>query len=197
MTPGFDFGANTLVLRENNTRILFEDTSTSPGTFPFKDWRLTANDQANGGDNYFSIDNITDAIVGLKVKDSGTLVVPTPNAQLGIGTDSPQQSIHAKSGNTPSIRLEQDVSGGNPAQVWDIIGNESNMAIRDFTNANLLPFRILSNSPTNSMIITSLGVGIGQFPSEKLDVDGNLRVRENAMIQGTSTANKFEKLGFK
>lgn len=76
ITPGFDFGANTLVLRENNTRILFEDTSTSPATFPFKDWRLTANDQANGGDNYFSIDNITDALVGLKVKDSGTLSKP-------------------------------------------------------------------------------------------------------------------------
>ena len=50
MTAGFDFGVNTLVLRENNTRILFEDTSTS-GTFPFKYWRLTANDEANGGDN--------------------------------------------------------------------------------------------------------------------------------------------------
>jgi hypothetical protein len=158
MTAGFNFGYNTFVMRENNTRILFEDTSTS-GTFPFKDWRLTANDEANGGDNYFSIDNITDALVGLKVKDSGTLVVPTPNAQLGIGTDSPQLSIHAKFNNTPAIRLEQDVSAGYAAQVWDIIGNETNMAIRDFTNSSLIPFKIKPNSPTNSLVITSLGVG--------------------------------------
>jgi hypothetical protein len=195
MAPGFDFGFNTLVLRENNTRILFEDTSAS-GTFPSKDWRLTANDETNGGDNYFSIDNITDALVGLKVKDDGTLLVPTPNAKLGIGTDSPQLSIHAKFNNTPAIRLEQDVSGGYPAQVWDIIGNESNMAIRDFTNASLIPFKIKPNSPTNSLVINSLGVGIGtDLPSEKLDVNGNLKVRENAMIQGTSTANSFVKIG--
>ena len=195
MTPGFEFGANTLVLRENNTRILFEDTSTS-GTFPSKDWRLTANDDANGGDNYFSIDNITDAIVGLKVKDSGTLVVPTPNAQLGIGTDSPQLSIHAKFNNTPAIRLEQDVSGGNSAQVWDIIGNESNMAIRDYTNASLLPLKIKPNSPTNSLVIASLGVGIGTpHPSAKLDVNGSLKVGENALIQGSLKANSFVKIG--
>jgi hypothetical protein len=115
---------------------------------------------------------------------------------LGIGTDSPQLSIHAKFNNTPAIRLEQDVSGGNSAQVWDIIGNESNMAIRDYTNASLLPLKIKPNSPTNSLVIASLGVGIGTpHPSAKLDVNGSLKVGENALIQGSLKANSFVKIG--
>src|SRR2546421_6722769 len=48
------FNFDTLRLKENNTRIKFEDTSTSAG-FPSNDWQLTANDSASGGANKFSI----------------------------------------------------------------------------------------------------------------------------------------------
>src|SRR5690606_3825600 len=55
---GFDcvnnenFGFDTIRLKENNTRIKFEDTST--GTYPSNDWQLTANDSTSGGLNRFS-----------------------------------------------------------------------------------------------------------------------------------------------
>src|ERR1700682_283443 len=52
------FGFDTLRLKENNTRIKFEDTSTSTG-FPTHDWQLTANDSASGGAEKFSIADIT------------------------------------------------------------------------------------------------------------------------------------------
>src|SRR5205085_5224679 len=42
------FGFDTIRLKENNTRIKFDDTSTGAG-FPNHDWQLTANDSANGG----------------------------------------------------------------------------------------------------------------------------------------------------
>ena len=51
------FGFDTIRLKENNTRIKFEDTST--GAFPSTDWQLTANDSASGGANKFSIEDIT------------------------------------------------------------------------------------------------------------------------------------------
>lgn len=176
LTSGFDFGANTIVLRENNTRILFEDSSTPGGTFPSTDWRLTANDQANGGENYFSIDNVTDTLVGIKVKVNGTLAIPTPGAQLGIGTDNPALSIHAKSGNTPSIRLEQDVSGGYSSEIWDIIANEVTFAVR---NSSRLPFKISPDALSNSLVVTSTGVGVGtQNPLADLHVNGSLLARQ-------------------
>src|SRR6056297_3915026 len=55
---GESFGFDTIRMKENNTRIKFDDTSNS-GSFPNNDWQLTANDSANGGANKFSIDNTT------------------------------------------------------------------------------------------------------------------------------------------
>src|ERR1700709_1525377 len=52
------FGFDTIRLKENNTRIKFDDTSTLGG-FAANDWQLTANDSAVGGLNKFSIENTT------------------------------------------------------------------------------------------------------------------------------------------
>src|SRR5712672_1172746 len=68
---GEAFGFDTIRLKENNTRIKFDDTSTSPG-FPNNDWQLTANDSASGGLNKFSIENTTVATVPF------TIVGPAP-----------------------------------------------------------------------------------------------------------------------
>src|ERR1044072_7004740 len=57
---GESFGFDTLRLKENNTRIKFEDTSTSAG-FPNNKWQITANDSASGGANYLAFDDITNA----------------------------------------------------------------------------------------------------------------------------------------
>jgi len=48
------FGFDTLRFRENNTRIRFDDTSTSAG-FPSNDWGLQANETASGGANRFML----------------------------------------------------------------------------------------------------------------------------------------------
>ena len=57
---GFDcvnnesFGFDTIILKENNLRIFFNDTSTGAG-FPANDWRLVANDSGSGGANFLAI----------------------------------------------------------------------------------------------------------------------------------------------
>ncbi len=48
------FGVNTLILKENNTRILLDDTSSEPG-FASQDWWLIANESVNGGSNFFAV----------------------------------------------------------------------------------------------------------------------------------------------
>ena len=57
---GFDciegevFGFCTEILKENNTRFFFNDTSTS-AMFPKNDWEIVANDTNDGGASYFGI----------------------------------------------------------------------------------------------------------------------------------------------
>src|SRR5437868_3547540 len=74
---GEAFGFDTIRLKENNTRIKFDDTSTSPG-FPNNDWQLTANDSASGGLNKFSVENTTVGTVPF------TVVGPAPTNSLFI-----------------------------------------------------------------------------------------------------------------
>jgi len=167
------FGFDTLRLKENNTRIKFDDTSTSAG-FAANDWQLTANDSASGGLNKFSVEDVT----GSKVPF--TLLAGAPNnsffmssiGDIGMGTSTPALDLHINRSDTPAIRFEQNNSGGFAAQTWDVAGNEANFFVRDVTGGSRLPFRIRPGAPTSSIDISATGnVGIGTAsPSQALDV---------------------------
>lgn len=179
---GFDcvnnesFGFDTIRLKENNTRIKFEDTST--GTFPSNDWQLTANDSASGGQNKFSIEDITGARVPFTVEAGATTnsVYVDSTGRIGFRTSTPVLDLHVATSNTPAIRLEQNSSGGFTAQTWDIAGNEANFFVRDVTGGSRLPFRIRPGAPTSSIDISADGdIGIGTAsPSSKLDIDSGV-----------------------
>ena len=114
---GESFGFDTIRLKENNTRIKFDDTSTGAG-FPNNDWQLTANDSASGGLNKFSIENTTVATVPF------TIVGPAPtnslfvdsSGRLGIKTAVPGLNIHIATGDTPAQRFEQTAASGFTAR---------------------------------------------------------------------------------
>ena len=181
---GESFAFDTLRLKENNLRIRFTDTSSS-SAFPTNDWQLTANDSANGGSNYFAIEDIDGATVPFRV-DAGarTNALRISSRGIGIGTN-PTLDIHAKSGNSPSLRLEQDGSSGFSSQAWDVGGNESNFFVRDVTNSSSLPLRISAGAPTASLFIAADGdVGLGMTnPVADLDVrdlGANVAIISNA-----------------
>ncbi|HXU37124.1 MAG TPA: cell division protein ZapB [Blastocatellia bacterium] len=157
------FGFDTIRLKENNTRIKFDDTSTSAG-FPANDWQLTANDSASGGANKFSIEDITGAKVPFTITAgaaTNSLFVDS-TGRVGLRTSTPVLDLHINTSNTPAHRLEQNNSGGFTAQTWDIAGNEANFFVRDVTGGSKLPFRIRPGAPTSSIDINSSGmVGIG------------------------------------
>ena len=157
------FGFDTIRLTEDNTRIKFDDASTSAG-FPANDWQLTANDSSSGGSNYFSIDDVTGAKTPFKV----TAGAPTnsffmdSSGRIGLKTATPILDLHINTNNTPAFRLEQNSSGGFTAQTWDIAGNEANFFVRDVTGGSRLPLRIRPGAPTSSIDIAANGnVGIG------------------------------------
>jgi len=169
------FGFDTIRLKENNTRIKFDDTSTSAG-FPANDWQLTANDSASGGASKFSIEDIS----GQKVPFTVTAGAPTNSVfvdstgRLGLRTATPVLDLHINTSNTPAIRQEQNNSGGFTAQTWDIGGNEANWFVRDVTGGSRLPLRIRPGAPTSSIDIAANGfVGVGTAsPDQNLDVRG-------------------------
>jgi hypothetical protein len=157
------FGFTTIKLKENNTRILFEDTSASTG-FATHDWQLTANDSASGGAEKFSIEDITAATVPFTVTGSAPTnsVFVASNGKVGFRTASPLLDLHIATTDTPAIRLEQTNAGGFTAQTWDVAGNEANFFVRDLTGGSRLPFRIRPGAPTSSIDVAASGnVGVG------------------------------------
>lgn len=174
---GESFGFDTIRLKENNTRIKFEDTSV--GSFPTNDWQLTANDSASGGASKFSIEDITGSKVPFTIRGGAATnsIFVDSTGRLGLRTSTPVLDIHAATSNTPAMRLEQNNSGGFTAQTWDIGANEANFFVRDVTSGSRLPFRIRPGAPTSSVDISSTGeVGIGTAsPNTALEVNGVIR----------------------
>ena len=187
------FGFDTIRLKENNTRIKFDDTSVSAG-FPANDWQLTANDSASGGSSKFSIEDIT----GAKVPFTVTAGAPTNSifvdstGRLGLRTSTPVLDIHARTGNTPALRLDQSNASGFTAQTWDVGGNEANFFVRDVTGGSRLPFRIRPGAPTSSVDISADGnVGIGTgSPGFHLHVQGS--GIQTSAIESTSNGNNAQ-----
>src|SRR5437868_293352 len=185
------FGFDTMRLKENNTRIKFDDTSTSAG-FPNNDWQLTANDSASGGANKFSIDDVTNS------KTPFTLTAGAPtnslfvdsSGRLGLGTSTPVLDIHKVKGDTPAIRLEQNATSGFTAQTWDVAGNEANFFVRDVTGGSRLPLRIRPGAPTSSIDIAASGnVGVGTAsPNSNLHILGSSDATTLLRVQNSTVA---------
>ena len=178
---GESFGFHTIRLKENNTRIGFDDTSV--GAFPANDWQLTANENVSGGLNKFSIEDLTGAKIPFTVVAGArnNALFINSSGKIGLGTPNPILDEHIVSSNTPSIRLEQDTSEGWTGHTWDIAGNEANFFIRDVTEGSKLPFRIRPGAPTSSIDIQA---------------DGTIKI-VNAIVPNSDIRLKknFEKIG--
>jgi hypothetical protein len=185
------FGFDTIRLKENNTRIKFDDTSTTSGC-PANDWQLTAND-ACGGASKFSIEDITGSKVPFTITGGASTnsIFVDSTGRVGFRTSTPVLDLHVNTSNTPALRLEQNNSGGFTAQTWDVAGNEANFFVRDVTGGSRLPFRIRPGAPTSSVDISASGlVGIGTAsPSQKLHVLEAADVNTVAFVQNANVTS--------
>ncbi len=185
---GESFGFDTLRLKENNLRIKAQDTS-STASFPSADWQITFNDSTNGGQNKFSIDNITDpggrTPLTIEAGAPSHALYVDDGGRIGFGTSTPTVELHVIDGNTPTLRLEQDGSQGFSQQTYDVAANEANFFIRDATNGSTLPFRIRPGAPTSAIDVAASGdVGIGtSSPSADLHVlNGDAKVTADGAV---------------
>ena len=176
---GENFGFDTIRVKENNTRIQFDDTSTSAG-FATNNWQIRANSSGSGGGSFLAFVDQG----GTGNSESGTIVFEvdagapanslrvSSGGNVGIGTATPVLDMHANTTDTPAIRLEQNNSGGFTAQTWDIGANEANFFVRDVTSGSRLSLRIRPGAPTSSLDIAASGnVGLGTAsPNARLDI---------------------------
>jgi len=190
---GESFGFDTIRIKENNLRIRAVDTS-STSSFPTNDWQITFNDSANGGANKFSIDDIDGGRTPFTLEagaPSHSLYVDD-GGRLGLGTSTPVVDVHVKSGNTPTLRLEQDGSSGFTPQTWDVAGNEAGFFIRDATNGSLLSLRIETSAPASSVHIDNTGnVGMGtSSPEAELHIRRTDASSTRLLLENTNAADQ-------
>jgi hypothetical protein len=168
------FGFDTVRIKENNLRLHFDDTTVTAG-FPANDWRIYANDSGTGGSDYFGIEDATAGRFVFRVfagARADALIVDS-QGDLGLGTTTPATDIDVKTGNTPTLRLQQDGSSGFTAQSWDIAGNEAGFFVRDVTNGSTLPFRIIPGAASSTLVIDDdgdIGMSAGTNPQAPLHV---------------------------
>jgi hypothetical protein len=130
-----NFGFDTIRLKENNTRIQFDDTSAAG--FPTNHWQIRANSSVGGGASFLAF--VDQGAAGNS--ETGTIVFEVdagaPANSLKVSstgrTATPVLDLHIATGDTPAHRLEQTAASGFTAQTWDLAGNEANFFVRDVT----------------------------------------------------------------
>jgi len=153
------YGNDIIRLKSANNRIHVDDTSNSG--FPDRDWRIVFNDTTgtSSANEYFGIEDATSGNMLLRLiggARDNALVIDS-GGDLGLGTIAPSRDIHVKTGDSPTIRLDQDGSGTFAAQSWDIGGNEQSFFVRDNTVTGGQPFRIKPGAPSGSIFIDPEG----------------------------------------
>ena len=192
---GFDcvnnenFGFDTIRMKENNTRIQFDDTSSSAG-FATNNWQIRANDSTSGGASFLGIvdqgatgtSDVGTIVLAVDAGASANSIRVASNSKVGFRTATPVLDMHANTTDTPAIRLEQNNTGGFTAQTWDVAGNEANFFVRDVTSGSRLPFRIRPGAPTSSLDISAdgdIGIATGS-PNLRLEVLGTAGLPVNS-----------------
>ncbi|MGB1307787.1 MAG: hypothetical protein ACPG6B_02675 [Oceanihabitans sp.] len=176
---GQDFGFDSLVLKENNLRILFDDSDNPAGTMPANDWQIEINDNTNGGESHFSINDITNTTrpfsIAAGAPDNAFFIAS--NGNVGVGTNVPSAALEVV-GNVKAQSFIGDGSG-----LTGIVGGTGGIAnvddtvIAADTNTDNTGEIAFQTQNTTKMIITNAGdVGIGtNAPSEKLEVVGSAK----------------------
>lgn len=180
MTSTDTFGYEAVKIKQYNTWIKFEDSSTGLG-YASNDWQITVNESTYNGANKFAIDDLTGGNTPFTIlagAPDNSLFVDA-YGEVGIGTATPARPLHIREFDSPVIRLD-NAGGTYGEQVWDIHGGGT-FGITDVTNSSSSPFVINGGAPEYSFTIRNNGnIGFGTlFPIYPLHF---IRSGQNAVV---------------
>ena len=172
---GEAFGFDTLVLKENNLRIFFDDTSAT-GAFPANDWRIVINDSANGGRSFFAIEDATAGQTLFRI----CAVADTSCTNIGVAGNDPQTALNtsAIAQNTTDIAQNTSDIAAINAQIGgfadDISANRDGVAMA-IAMGGVAPLMPDQNG--------TLAINVGHFNgSNALGLAGGFRLGETAVL---------------
>lgn len=158
----------TLKLKEEVIRVLFEDTSSGE-CVPTNDWQIIINDSASGGGEYFAIQDADayGATTPFTIENeapNNSLYIKS-NGRIGIGTSAPTHAMEMKTPyGTPATFICDQTDGASVCLCADNV----HTFVGSKTNHDL---RLLVNDSPKITIDTDGEVGIGtKFPSHLLEV---------------------------
>ncbi len=187
---GVDFGFNTLLLAENNLRILFDDSDDISGTFPANDWQIEINETSNGGTSHFAIVDITGATTPFKIlagAAENSLFVAA-NGDVGIGTNTPTNKLEV----VGAVKADSFIGDGSGitgiASGTGGISNVDDTTIAADNDASTVGEIAFQTQNITRMTITNSGsVGIGTTtPSVAFEVIGDAKVN-NMTLDGNAS----------
>lgn len=155
------FGTDTIRMKKDVVRLHFWDTSVAK---PTTDWRLIANDDFQGGAEYFAIDEgeETRHIFYIEAGSRPNSIYVSRNGSVGFGTTAPVNGLYYQSGSLPTLTLDQDGSGGYPPQTWSLAGSHDDFALRDVTAGHSYVMRVSTGAPSHSLVLDATGeMGLG------------------------------------
>tara|TARA_R110002020_G_scaffold95382_6_gene228972 strand:- start:381 stop:1781 length:1401 start_codon:yes stop_codon:yes gene_type:complete len=129
----------------------------------------------------FGLDTIT-------LRPSGTAQLYTEHGKVGIGTTSPDHTLHVKSPGTCHVKIESEA--GDEAALKIKSGGQSSAYIWQPGNTSDLRFYI--NGADVMHLDNDGNVGIGTTtPSQALEVAGNVRIQNNGSIYCNGTGELY------
>jgi hypothetical protein len=156
-------------------------TTDQPATFttPQKAWLLTGNAGTNPATNFLGTTDNQDLVFRTNNTEKVRVL---SNGNVGIGTASPNATLHVSTPSTTAPTLTWNAAAGQ------ILRNENSELAIGLSNASPFPFYLQARTNTNTgrdLAINPLGgnVGIGtSSPVYRLDVEGDVEF-------GTGTSN--------
>jgi len=161
-TSAESYGFASIKMKENNTRLKWEDTSSSVG-FATTDWQLSAGDTFSGGAEKFFLEDLTAGTVPVLIEGNSptNALYVDSTGRIGFRTSTPARDLHISTPNFPTIRLEQNTLNGLGARSWELAANDTNFVLRDVTGLTN-PVIVRTSAPTSSLVIdASARIGLG------------------------------------
>ena len=140
------FGDELVRLKGEAPALAFLDTAQDAD-----EWHV----HSNGG--LLSAENLTSNTIPITLEgapDHSLYVRDT--GDVGLGTNTPAEDLHITSGDVPTVRFEQDSTGGSDPQVWDLSADEEGFALWD-RDEGTRPFTIAAGAPTDSLHVSAQG----------------------------------------